>query len=347
MRLLILGTGGMAAQHAQHFSKIAGVRVVAGVDVDAARLEAFLVLHEIENGFASLEEALAWGKFDAVANVTPDAVHHATTLACLDAGKHVFCEKPLATDYEKAAEMASAAKRARLVGMVNLSYRNVAQIHTARQMVADGALGDIKHFEAAYLQSWLSQPAWGQWSKEEKWLWRLSSAHGSNGVLGDVGIHIIDFAVFAANASIERLNCRLHTFHKAPNDRVGPYVLDANDSFVMSVQLDNEAMGVVHASRWATGHLNALHLRLFGDQGGLEVIHDHMGSQLRACVGDDIVTGEWRDIACTPVRTNYERFAAAVKKGETLEPSFAHAAQLQKVLDQAVAASKSHCEEAL
>ena len=72
MRLLILGTGGMAAQHAKHFAAIEGVTLVGGVDVDPGALEKFNTRTAFPNGFASLEAALAWGEFDAVANVTPD-----------------------------------------------------------------------------------------------------------------------------------------------------------------------------------------------------------------------------------------------------------------------------------
>lgn len=337
MRLLILGTGGMGRHHAEHFAKIDGVSVVAGVDKEPDRLAAFCVLHNIEHQFASLDEALAWGDFDAVANVTPDAVHYATTLKCLAAGKHVFCEKPLATDYGKAKEMADAVEASRLVGMVNLTYRNVAQIHKAREMVSTGLIGSLKHVEASYLQSWLSQPAWGEWSKEDQWLWRLSTAHGSNGVLGDIGIHILDFAVFGAGVELSEIYCRLQTFHKAPGDKIGKYVLDANDSFAMSVGFGGGAIGVVHASRWATGHLNDLRLRLYGEKGGIEVQHGQDGSQLRACVGDDIMTGKWREVDCEPVLTNYQRFAAAVMAGGPQNPSFRHAADLQKVLDEAAA----------
>ena len=70
----------------------------------------------------------------------------------------------------------------------------------AAQMVRDGAIGTIRHFEASYLQSWLTQPAWGHWDREPQWLWRLSTKHGSKGVLGDVGIHILDFAKTGADA---------------------------------------------------------------------------------------------------------------------------------------------------
>ena len=85
MRLLILGTGGMAAQHAKHFAAIKGVTLVGGVDVDPKRLEAFNTAHKIKRGFASLDAALAWGGFDAIANVTPDSVHYPTSLAAIAA----------------------------------------------------------------------------------------------------------------------------------------------------------------------------------------------------------------------------------------------------------------------
>ena len=88
-----------------------------------------------------------------MANVTPDAAHHATTLPLLAAGRHVLCEKPLATNARHAGEMAEAAARAGVVAMVNLTYRNVPALQQAARMVRDGAIGPVRHFEASYLQS--------------------------------------------------------------------------------------------------------------------------------------------------------------------------------------------------
>jgi predicted dehydrogenase len=333
MRLLILGTGGMAGQHAKNFAAIEGVSLVAGVDVDPNRLETFNETYKIPNAFPSLDAALAWGEFDAVANVTPDSIHHPTTMAAIAAGKHVFCEKPLATDYAKALEMTEAAEAAGLVNMVNLSYRNVAQLQKAREIVTSGEIGAVKHVEASYLQSWLVSKAWGDWRTESKWLWRLSKKHGSNGTLGDIGIHILDFASYGSGLEIEHVFARLKTFDKAEGNRIGEYELDANDSFTMSVDFSNGALGVIHASRWATGHFNELRLRVYGEKGGVEVQHRHDGSRLRVCMGDNAETGDWVEMEVDPVPTNYERFAAAVEAGVNDEPSFRHATNLQKVLD--------------
>ena len=344
MRLLILGTGGMANTHARHFAAIDGVELVGAVDVDPLRAKAFADTHAIPNVFTSLEDAIAWNGFDAATNVTPDRAHHPTTLALLAAGKHVMCEKPLAESYVKADEMARAAEASDLVTMVNLTYRNVAPLQKAREMVLAGEIGRVRHVEASYLQSWLVSKAWGNWATESQWLWRLSTRHGSNGVLGDVGIHILDFASYGAASDVEHVFARLRAFDKAPDNRIGEYDLDANDSFTMTVDFANGALGVIHSSRWATGHLNELRLRMHGDRGALEVIHSTEGSRLRGCLGDDVQQAVWRDIDAGTVPTNYQRFAAAVAAGEKIEPGFRHAAELQKVLDLAIETEKERRE---
>ncbi|MBB3979416.1 putative dehydrogenase [Rhizobium azooxidifex] len=347
MRLLVLGTGGMANTHAEHFSAIPGVELVGAVDVDPARAAAFAERHGIARTFPDLQQALAWGDFDAATNVTPDRVHHPTTLALLAAGKHVLCEKPLAETFAKADEMAQAAERSGLVTMVNLTYRNVAPLQMARELVLSGTLGMVRHIEASYLQSWLVSRAWGDWTTESQWLWRLSTRHGSNGVLGDVGIHILDFAAYGSGSDVEAIYARMKAFDKAPGNRIGEYDLDANDSFAMTAEFSNGALGVIHASRWATGHLNELRLRMHGDRGALEVIHTPEGSSLRGCIGEDVENARWREIDAGQVPTNYERFVAAVRERRQVEPGFRHAANLQKVLDLAIEAETARRELAV
>lgn len=341
VRLLIVGTGGMAKHHATHFAQIPGVTLAGGIDTNPERLSAFQAEHGIARGFASVQEALDWGGFDAVTNVTPDSVHHGTTLPFLAAGKHVMCEKPLASNYPHAAEMAQAAALAGVVNMVNLTYRNVPALNEAARLVAEGAIGEVRHFEASYLQSWLTQPAWGDWRQSATWLWRLSKGHGSMGVLGDVGVHILDFATFAAGSIPTNVSCRLATFHKAEGDRIGEFLLDANDSAVMHLRLANGATGVVHASRFASGHLNDLTLRLYGTKGGLEVLGNNEKSILRGSLGEDMLSATWRDLPAPPVPTNYQRFVAAIRSGTPVLPDFARGAALQKVLDLAVASDEA------
>ncbi len=335
VRMLILGTGGMARNHAENFARIEGVTLVAGIDTRPQQLKDFCDTHKIPNGFASIQDAIAWGEFDAVTNVTPDAAHYATTMPVLAAGKHILCEKPLSTNEAQASEMAEAAAKAGVINMVNLSYRNGAALQEAAKMVRAGAIGEIRHFEASYLQSWLTQPAWGPWDKESQWLWRLSTKHGSKGVLGDVGIHILDYATFIAGQSVQEVSCRLATFHKAPGDQIGEYPLDANDSATMQVVLANGALGVVTATRFASGHLNDLRLGIFGTKGGLEVTYENNVSRLRACLSPHLEKAEWHEVDAPVLGTIYERFIGAIRGENPAEPDFARGALLQKMLDRA------------
>ncbi|SFX93954.1 Predicted dehydrogenase [Paracoccus pantotrophus] len=335
VRLLVIGTGGMAANHARAFAAMPGVELVGGVDPRPEPLAAFNAEHGIARGFASLDEALAWGAFDAATNVTPDAAHYPTTMPLLAAGKHVLCEKPLATNAADAEAMAEAAARAGVVNMVNLSYRDVPALQKAAAMVRAGEIGEVRHFEASYLQSWLTQPGWGDWRTDPKWLWRVSTAHGSKGVLGDVGIHILDFATCIAGQDAAQVSCLLKTFDKAPGGRIGDYVLDANDSATMQIVLENGALGTVAATRFASGHLNDLRLRIYGDRGGLEVGFENRVSRLRACLSPDLETAAWHEVECPPVPTIYQRFIAAIRGEGAADPDFARGAALQRLLDRA------------
>jgi len=245
----------------------------------------------------------------------------------------------------KAMEMTNAIEAAGLVGMVNLTYRNSPALQKGRQMVLEGQIGAVRHVEAQHLQSWLVAKAWGDWKSESKWLWRLSKKHGSNGALGDIGIHIVDFASYGSGLDVSSVYGRLKTFHKAPGDKIGEYDLDANDCFALSVGFGNGAIGTIQASRTAAGQLDLLRLRVYGDKGALEMTYDTGRSYLRGCIGADLDTANWRDIPYDPVETNYQRFAAAVRDGKTQEPSFRRAATIQKVLDAAQVSDRERREE--
>ena len=334
VRVLVLGTGSMAANHVRLFQSDPRVEVVGAVDVDAARSQAFATKHGIAKSFDDLDEALSWGKFDAVTNVTPDAVHHPTTMKVIAAKKHVLCEKPLAENFALADEMARAAEAAGLVNMVNLSYRNVPALQKARKLIESGEIGDVRHVEASYRQSWLVGRHWGDWKTEAMWLWRLSEKHGSKGVLGDVGIHILDFATYAIGMMPVSLQARLKTFDKAPGGKVGDYTLDANDSASMQVEFENGALGVIHTSRFMTGYGNVLKLDVFGTEGAIEINHGLEWTEIRMCSGEDVHTQAWRRVMAEPVPTIHARFIDAVLTGQNGEPSFRRGAELQAILDQ-------------
>ena len=334
-RLLLLGTGGIAGTHVEDFARISECEIVACVDLVPGKAEAFATRHGIPRHFESLEAAIAWDGFDAAINATPDGAHKATTLAVLAAGKHVFCEKPLAPSHADALAMTEAAEAAGVVNMVNLTYRNSPALQQARGMVEAGEIGALRHVEAAYRQSWLVSKAWGDWRTMDQWLWRLSTAHGSTGVLGDVGIHILDFASFGAADDIASLQAELVTFPKADGERIGAYALDANDSVAMTARFRKGAVATVVATRYATGHTNDLSLTLHGTMGALRVETDGKASRLSASLGADVETARWRELPLAPVPRNARRFADALASGINGDPSFRRAADMQRLIDAA------------
>ena len=100
-------------------------------------------------------------------------------------------------------------------------------------------------------------------------------------------------------------------------------------------------------SRWATGHLNELRLRVYRDKGGLEVVHRSDGSELKACIGTNVETATWETIDAGTVPTNYDRFVDALRTGKKSEPSFRYAANLQKILDLAMVTEEKRQEMAV
>lgn len=339
VRIGILGTGGMAAAHAQSYAKIPRCRVVACCDIDTGKARAFAEKHGIAHTFPRLEDMLAGDGVDAVSVVTPDGFHCEASLAALKAGKHVLCEKPLATNAADARRMARAAAKAGTVAMVNFSYRDFPAIQAAAKLVQSGAIGEIRHVSGHYLQDWLCGDHWGRWDTTPAWLWRLSKAHGSKGALGDVGVHLLDFASFPAGR-ITAVDCRLKTFAKTP-PRVGEYVFDANDSALINVTFENGAIGVLHTSRWATGHHNGVALAIHGDEGAIRVDLEKSGTSFEMCRVRRRKVGEWTTVAAKPTPNNYTRFVRSILTGRHDQPDFARGAEIQTLLDACEASDAS------
>ncbi len=332
VKLAIIGTGGMAHQHAEKFLEDCGCRIVAACDVDPGRAKAFAEKHNIPASFGSTAALLKEADIDAVTVVTPDAFHVPVSLLCLKAGKHVLCEKPLALNYPDAKKLVTAAKKAGVVNMVNFSYRDWPCIQAAAALIRNGEIGEVRHIEASYLQAWLPSKIWGDWRQTPAWLWRLSSAHGSKGAVGDVGVHIVDYATFPCGP-ITEVYCRMKAFPKAPGDRIGDYKLDANDSAVLNVEFANGALGTIHTSRWVGGHANRLALKIAGTKGTISMDSEVSTTSLKICSGEGLDKNEWRELPCEAVPTNYQRFIAAIRTGTPGVADFARGAEVQKILD--------------
>ncbi|MDQ8184117.1 Gfo/Idh/MocA family oxidoreductase [Pelagicoccus sp. SDUM812002] len=332
IRIGIIGTGGMGNQHALRFSRMKRVEVVSACDVNRTRVETFCAEHSIGHAYCSARDLLAGQPVDAVSVATPDAMHASIALLAIEKGRHVLCEKPLATSYEDAARMRDAAHAAGVINMVNFTYRDSPALQAAAKLVASGELGVVRHVHAHYLQSWLAQDEWGYWRESPTWLWRLSKKHGSMGVLGDVGVHILDFASMPLGG-ISSVRCTLKSFEKDRTGVADDYDFEANDSAAITAEFENGAIGVIHTTRWAVPHLNSLRLNLYGDKGSIELDLDRSANELLISRNVGRKCGDWEHLRCDATPSIFERFITGIRSGEQDQPDFARGALIQSALE--------------
>ncbi|HWM58040.1 MAG TPA: Gfo/Idh/MocA family oxidoreductase [Pseudonocardia sp.] len=207
---------------------------------------------------------------------TPGDTHAEIAIAALDAGKHVLCEKPLANSVDEARAMVAAAERARAAGvrsMVGFNYRRVPAVALARQLVADGRIGQIRHVRAQYLQDWIVDP-------EFPLVWRLQAEKAGSGALGDIGAHIVDLAQFVTGDRLAGVTALTETFIKerplpaassglsaSGSVERGPVTVD--DAALFFGRFAGGALASFEATRFATGRKNAIRLEVNGSAGSL------------------------------------------------------------------------------
>jgi predicted dehydrogenase len=228
--------------------------------------------------------------------------------------------------------------------MVNFSYRRSAALQKAMELSARGDLGQFRHAHAFYLQSWLSAPIWGHWTNEA-WIWRLQTAAGSGGVLGDIGCHLLDLAT-GVTGPVKKIRCWLTTFPKLTDDGKAYTTykgkkLDANDTAVIELQLENGGTAVLHTTRWAAGHSNHLRLEAHGTEGAVMFDLDKSYDQLNVCSSKDMLKAEWKTLDLKPTPNNYERFVRAIKTGDVDQPDIIRGGQIQAYLDACEKSAKS------
>jgi predicted dehydrogenase len=205
---------------------------------------------------------------DLVDVCTPGSSHAEISIAALEAGKHVLCEKPLANTVEEARAMAAAAERAAERGvraMVGFNFRRVPAVALARELVAAGRLGAIRHVRAAYLGAHLLDP-------EFPLVWRLQAEEAGSGALGDLGAHAVDLAQYVAGDRITGVSALTETFvRERPladgSGARGPVTVD--DAALFIARFGGGAVGGFEATRFATGHTEGLRVELNGELGSL------------------------------------------------------------------------------
>ncbi len=195
----------------------------------------------------------------------PGFMHAEIAIAALAAGKHVLVEKPLANTLAEAEAMAAAARSAQANGvqsMIGFNYRRVPALALARELIAEGRLGTVRHVRAAYLQDWLVDP-------DSPMTWRLNKETAGSGALGDIASHAIDQVLFLLDEQVTEVAGRLHTFTPSRPGPNGPEPVTVDDAAWVTLTLASGAIASVEASRVATGQKNSLKLEIYGDKGAL------------------------------------------------------------------------------
>lgn len=200
------------------------------------------------------------GRIDVVAIVTPNHLHVPVARAFLAQGIDVICDKPLSATLAEARALREAVASAGVIFALTYNNTGHAMVRHAREMVAAGALGDIRVVQAEYAQDWLALPIERDGHKQASW--RLDPARsGVGGCISDIGTHAFNLAAYVTGQTPTEVCAELSRF-------VGGRALD-DDASVM-LRYGTGTRGTLWASQVATGCENALSLRVYGSKGGLE-----------------------------------------------------------------------------
>ena len=210
------------------------------------------------------QEVVARKDIDIVDVSTPGDSHMEIAIAAARAGKAVLCEKPLANTVRDAERMLAAVEKAGVVHMICHNYRRAPAVMLARQLIAEGQLGDIRHYRGTYLQDWITDPNFPL-------VWRLDKKKAGSGALGDIAAHSIDLARFLVG-EISEVAADLATFVKMrplPDNPKKRGRVTVDDASVSLVRFANGAIGTIEATRMAPGRKNYNRFEINGSRGSL------------------------------------------------------------------------------
>ncbi|MBN8883897.1 MAG: Gfo/Idh/MocA family oxidoreductase [Salana multivorans] len=308
-------------------------------------------------------DVVARDDVDVVDICTPGDLHAEIAVAALEAGKHVLCEKPLANSVVEAETMTAAAeaaaRRSGTVAMCGFSYRRTPALALARELLAAGALGEVRHVRAQYLQDWLVDP-------DAPMTWRLDAAKAGSGTLGDIGAHSIDTAQWLLGSPIRDVSAVLRTFvptRPTLTEQVGlggrgrvegeREAVTVDDAAAFTARFATGALGVFEATRMATGRRNANRIEINGTLGSVAFDYER-SNELEVYDATAPGPAGFRRVLATEPEHPYmsawwptghgigyehgfthqvvDLVRAIAGQGE-VSPSFAEALQVQRVLD--------------
>lgn len=327
-----------------------------------AQIELSTICGRSADKVAQAAETLGWNQsttdwrevvsdpdIDIIDITTPNDTHAEIAIAAAENGKAVICEKPLAMSVAEAEQMAAAVERAGVVNMVCHNYRRIPAIALAKQMIANGDLGDrIFHYRARYAQDWITDPQFPL-------VWRLQSDLAGSGTNGDIHAHIIDLGRYLVGELTEVCGT-METFIKErplPGEpgKTGPVTVD--DAVSMIGRFENGAMACLEATRFAHGRKNHITLEINGSKGSLAFNFEDMNRLEYYNAEDPADRRGFRSIIVTEPShpqvgqywppghiIGYEHtfintfadFIRAVVAGESVQPTFADGLANERVL---------------
>lgn len=212
-------------------------------------------------------------EIDIVDVATPGDCHCEMAVAAAEAGKIVFCEKPIGNTLAEAKRMLDAVQKANVPHAVFHNYRKAPAVALAKQMIDEGKLGRIFHFRATYLQDWIADPNFPL-------VWRLQKEHAGSGAHGDINAHIIDLGRHLIG-ELSEVSGLLHTFVKQRplageiDDKLGAKAstqmgeVTVDDAAMFLAKFRNGTIGTFEASRFAVGRKNYNRFEINAEKGSL------------------------------------------------------------------------------
>jgi predicted dehydrogenase len=353
----IIGTGFMGKAHGLAYRAVAGIfpvrlkpvlETVADNNKEAGeRAGRQLGFKRVTHDWKDLVED---PRIEIVSITTPTPVHKEMALAAIKAGKHVHCEKPIAPTADDAREMTEAAEKAKIITQVGYNYIKNPLIELARQMIAEGELGEITGFRGIHAEDYMGNP-------EMPHNWRIDPEGGS-GVIADLGSHIIGIARFLLGP-ISEVSADLETVIKERPVAAGAkekrkVVVD--DIARLIVRFARGCGGMIEANWIATGRKMQLAFEITGSRGALVFTQERLNELLVFRSGKNGREGFTR-IEAGPPHYPYGLFCVApghqlgfndlktievadfleaIDGGKLKGPDFREAWEIQKVIDTAV-----------
>ena len=227
------------------------------------------------------KQLIARDDIDVIDITAPSDAHKEIAIAAAKAGKHIFCEKPLALNLSDALEIHAAAEEAGVKHQIGFNYRFCPALCLAKQMIDSGKLGKIFHFRGLFLQDWIIDP---QFPK----VWRLDKKVCGSGSLGDLGAHVIDVAHFLVGDVFRVIGMsktfvtqrplveRMTGLSGKASDDAPMGEVDVDDATMFMGEFTNGALMTLEATRFAQGHKNAMSFEINGEKGSIKFEFERM-----------------------------------------------------------------------